>query len=586
MEEALTPKAIFDQYLKGMEYKRSLGERGLMEQAKINERFFVGDQWYGAQAGNSRPLVRRNFIKRIGEYKISTVCAAPVSVQFFARGTASVTDDEKQNALNAENGTAVSDAEANAVMDALSVFYDVTAERVGFADKCEQILHDAYITGTAFLHTYWDASVHTGQYADERRTVPVMGDIACEVLSVSDVTVGDPNQTDLQAQPYILVSARRRLEDVMREAKSFRQAAEDIRADADQAQDSDRQEENDSKKVTVITKFWKETGKDGAVHVFAVRVTENEVIRPKWDLCIGCYPFSAFTWERRFRSAYGDSEVTYLIPNQIAVNRALTAEVWSVMNTGMPKLVVDKDSVQDAVNNDPGQIVEINAGGMGVSGCLSYLQPPAFTGQFEALIGNMVSNTMADAGANDVALGNIMPENATAIIQMREATLQPMQLYQNRYYAFIEATARIWADFWLRLYGNRNLKQTANGLVSYVPFRAQRYRDLVLDVRVDVGAASLWSESVVVSSLGNLLSAGVITPLQYLERLPKGMIPNTAGLIRDMTQPAADMPREDEAQTGKTELSDFASRYPEQYRLFSSLPEEEQARLLREKGIV
>ena len=60
-----TPEAIFDAYEKGKNYKSGLGKHGLFEQAKINERFFVGDQWYGADCGNDRPLVRHNIVKRI-----------------------------------------------------------------------------------------------------------------------------------------------------------------------------------------------------------------------------------------------------------------------------------------------------------------------------------------------------------------------------------------------------------------------------------------------------------------------------------------------------------------------------------------
>ena len=87
-------------------------------------------------------------------------------------------------------------------------------------------------------------------------------------------------------------------------------------------------------------------------------------------------------------------------------------------------------------------------------------------------VNDLAANTLSDSGANDAALGNIRPDNAAAIIQMREAALQPMQLKQNLYYTFIEDTMRIWAEFWLKLYGDRKLKvDTPNG-VAYVPFHA------------------------------------------------------------------------------------------------------------------
>ena len=60
--------------------------RGLYEQSKMNERYFIGDQWYGVNCGNDRPLIRHNVIKRIGEYKMSVVGSSPITVSYTADG--------------------------------------------------------------------------------------------------------------------------------------------------------------------------------------------------------------------------------------------------------------------------------------------------------------------------------------------------------------------------------------------------------------------------------------------------------------------------------------------------------------------
>ena len=70
----LNPKEIFAEYEKGVQHKASLGKHGLFEQNKINERFFIGDQWYGAKCGNDRPLVRYNIIKRKRRRYSTTKC--------------------------------------------------------------------------------------------------------------------------------------------------------------------------------------------------------------------------------------------------------------------------------------------------------------------------------------------------------------------------------------------------------------------------------------------------------------------------------------------------------------------------------
>ena len=45
-------------------------------------------------------------------------------------------------------------------------------------------------------------------------------------------------------------------------------------------------------------------------------------------------------------------------------------------------------------------------------------------------------------------------------------------------------------------------------------------------------------------TLDNLFERQVITPLQYLSRLPKGTVPNLSGLLRELkeTPPADELP--------------------------------------------
>lgn len=126
------------------------------------------------------------------------------------------------------------------------------------------------------------------------------------------------------------------------------------------AGDRAEDEPEESRKATVLTKFWKEWDKDGNCRILACSAVRGAVIRGKWDTKLRLYPFAAFRWERRRNCAYGESEVTYLIPNQIAINRTLTANVWAVMMLGMPLTVVNTDVVQQRLTNDPGQILEVS----------------------------------------------------------------------------------------------------------------------------------------------------------------------------------------------------------------------------------
>lgn len=589
------PKAIFSEYQEGNNYKASVGAQGIFEQTKINERFFIGDQWYGAQCGNSRPLVRNNVIKRIGEYKMSSIGAAPVTVNYTAEGVPSTNDMKKDiKAAQAQmiggefQMTAQPDnIEISVITDALSSYQKTTAERLKFDIKNEQLLRNAYISGTGVAYTYWDNDIETGLYADEGRKQAIKGDIAFEILDIENVVFGDPNNDDVQSQPYILISQRLDVEAVRREAKRNHQNFEDIVPDGATHYNSGErgeQEPSDSRRITVVTKLYKEWEKEGnGFKVMAVKVTEKATVRKPWDIGLSMYPIAVFAWERRRSCAYGDSEITYLIPNQIAINRMVTAECWSALACGMPKLLINNDMIAEdtKITNDPGQIIRVNVGMDGTTqNAMHYVAPAPWASQYQSAVNDLTNNTLGNAGANDAALGNIRPDNAAAIIQMREAALQPMQIYQNRYYAFIEEVARIWADFWLNKYGKRSLKVETRGGVEYVPFDSARYKNLSLTARVDVGASTLWSESVVISTLDALLSAQIITPEQYLERMPKGVIPRITELLDDMREQTA---ATQEAQTGQDKmLQQFAQQYPQEYAKFAQLPPEQQRAMLEQ----
>lgn len=90
--KAWEPAQMFAEYEAGRSFKAGLGKHGLYEQGKTNERFYVGDQWYGARCGNDRPLVRHNVIKRIGDYKMAVVSSNPVTVNYSVEGVPDTTE--------------------------------------------------------------------------------------------------------------------------------------------------------------------------------------------------------------------------------------------------------------------------------------------------------------------------------------------------------------------------------------------------------------------------------------------------------------------------------------------------------------
>lgn len=547
------PDQVFREYEEGVRYKNSLGTRGLYEQNRINERFLRGDQWHGANCGDERPLVRHNVIKRIADYKLAVVGAPPLAVNYSAEGVPNTVELRRRteglrDALVREEAmpALTTGEEISLVMGALSDYFRVTAERVGLDELKELVLRGAYTGGSSVLYTYWDDRIRTGLYADLSHTAPIQGDIACEVLDIENVYFGDPAVDDIQAQPYIIVAQRQGVGSLRREARHWRgkgmkqEELEAIRPDQDlgyvaSGGDDPVSTGAQAAKATVLTRFWKEWDEDGSQYrILAMKTCRETVIRPAWDTGLRLYPLAKFTWERRRGCAYGDSEITYLIPNQIAINRMLTASVWAVMVMGMPIMVVNGDIVTGKITNDPGQILKVFGSGEEIGNAVQYVTPPSFSPQFEGNIEGLISNTLTQAGANSALLGDVQPNNTSAIIAVREAATMPLNMIQNRFYGFCEEVARIWAEFWVTQYGSRSLKIEDERGTWYLPFDGDRYRDLLISVRVDAGASTLWSESQSVQTLDNLFDRQVIDVVQYLSRLPKGTVPNLNGLIREL----------------------------------------------------
>ncbi len=530
-----SPEQIFSEYKKAAQYKSGIGSRGIVEQTRVNERFFVGDQWYGAKCGNDRPLVRHNLIKRIGDYKMSVLLSKNTDIVYTADGVANTISVAKSVKAARQKMAAGESAQYNdreteiaTVMSALNDYQRATAERLKLNTLCEKVLRDAYISGTGVIYTYWEAGESTGLYADKLNSTAIKGDIKSEVIDIENVYFGDPSITDIQQQPYIILVSVRNLDEIRRYAERFGASTTTLK---DIKSDGVRNENT----VTVFTKLQREWDEEsGDYKIYAKMVTERATVRDKWDIGVRLYPLSVFCWEPRKNCAYGDSEITYLIPNQIAVNRMITAGVWSAMSTGMPTLVVNGDVVDGEITNDPGQIIKVFGTGEEIANALKYVCPPDYSGNIQSVVSPLIENTLAQSGANPAALGDVDPTNTSAIIALRNAAFMPLKMLQNRFHGFLEEISRIWAEFWITQYGNRRLKITDEHGTWYMDFDGEKYRDLVVRATAYVSAEDEYDSSLRVEVLDRLLSRGEITPEQYLKRLPQGLVSDTDELIREM----------------------------------------------------
>lgn len=516
--------AIFDQYEKAKKHKESLGEKGLFEQAKINARFYSGNQWYGVSGGNDRPLVRHNIIKRIGDFKMSQIAANKINVSFSAQGVnkESGKSDLKKAIKNGSSFEGEADErEINAVCAALGEHFALTALRVDLQSLSARILRNSYISGTGVLYTYFDGSADTGLTEDGNK---IKGDLACEVLDIADVYFGSSSEPDVQSQPYIILAGMQDKEALLCAARQYgsEEAVANLKPDEDG-------------RVLVLTKLFKVNGgKETTVH--CIKVTEDGFLRREYDTRLHLYPISVFRFGESDNSAYGESEITYLIPNQIAINRMITASVWSNIANGMPIMLVNGDTVSGEITNDPGQIIKIFGSNEDVAGAVKYVSLPESGAGIGAAAGDLIETTLTQSGANPAILGDEAAQNASAISKLQSAALLPLSVLKWRFREFNTQTARIWADFWLNLYGNRKIRIEDESGVWYFPFDAKRYRGVCITATADFAAPENFTPEEKVSALTGLYEKGVITAAQYISRLPDSLIPEKAALLRNLKE--------------------------------------------------
>ena len=86
-----------------------------------------------------------------------------------------------------------------------------------------------------------------------------------------------------------------------------------------------------------------------------------------------------------------------------------------------------------------------------------------------------------------------------------------------------------------------------------------------------------------VETLNNLLSAGLISFDQFLERIPSGLIPDVTGLREDI-KAAQQMPANSGEITDEELLTTLQQQYPEQYNALMNMPEQQRAATLTRSG--
>lgn len=516
-----TPDEVFKEFHEADSYNEGID---LYEQVKKNERFFIGDQWHGLNAPHIRKL-KLNFLKRVITYFISMINSDDIGTQikpFFE------------------------DANSRISTEILTDSIDRVIERAKIKAKNREALKNCAVDGDTCMYFYFDDDIEIGQL--------VKGDITAEVIDNTNVLFANPYSADVQSQPYILIIRRRNINSVKEWAKNNGcKDWESIVPDGDSDKYCNEDKTTQSSKLcTEIIKFWKvktperyenDTYIPAKTSVHYIRTTKNVVLKEATDLKYSLYPIAYMNWERIKNSYHGQAAITEMIDNQIEVNRLWSMVYAHCQNIAFPKIIYDKSKISKW-DSTPGSAIET----VGNPNDIIVSRTPTIdlSSQVLAVVEKTISMTRDFMGASDVALGNITnPDNTSAIMAVQTASQAPLELQRRAFYQFVEDYIRIIVDIICTDYGTRLVTYTDIETDEKVPvqfdFGSINYN--AMEINVEVGAASYWSEQMQLRTMDNLYLNHVFTDAEtYVNSIPNAFIKNKADILRAIKASKAVMP--------------------------------------------
>lgn len=489
----------------------------LNETVKANRNFYIGKQWEGVQA-NGLPQPVFNILKRIVGFHVASMVSENLKANVTPLSNTPKTHDliEPARVVNEE-------------IDALMEHNHITT-------LVKELARNAAVDGDGCVYVYWDADVNCGG--------GIMGAIRFETIDNDRVFFGNPNDRDVQSQPYIQITSREIVREVKIRAKENKSKDwKRIIPDTEDYTVVDSAKYTDDK-CTVVLTLWKNP-EDGTV--WAYESTKDCEIRKPWSLGIQSYPLIWFNWDYITDCYHGQSMITGLIPNQIFINKAWAMSMLSIMRSAWPKVVYDKTRIA-RWDNRVGGAIGINGGD--ANSAVKIVDPPTIDPQIANFISMAVKMTEESLGATEAALGEGKAYNTSAILSLQRAAATPIELQKQNLYRAVEDLFRISIEFMGEYYGVRTVDienpqevaqaqmfigQTPDNTIPEV-FDFSQLKDMPMSLKMEVGASSYYSEVASMQTLDNMLTNGFLQPVDYLERIPDSYFPKRRQLIDQLRQ--------------------------------------------------
>ena len=300
------------------------------------------------------------------------------------------------------------------------------------------------------------------------------------------------------------------------------------------------------------------------VHV--TKATKSCVIFEDVDTGLTRYPIAWGNWEKQKNQYHGRALVTGIVPNQIFINSMMAMVFRHLQLQAFSKTVYNADLISQW-NNDLGVAIGVHGlqPGQDLRTVAMNMQPADMSHQIIQAIDKALAYTRECLGATDAQMGNVRPDNTSALMVLQSSAEVPLENTRAGLHEWYEDIAAILLDMMGTYYGERPIvrdkefeepsmgageaplldptsgtmvtRKITRRVVEDFDFRV--FKHLYLNVSVDAGATTYYSEIAMVQTLDNLRRDGTLELVEYLERIPDKLVPRKEELIERLKSAAA-----------------------------------------------
>lgn len=447
--------------------------------------------------------------------------------------------------------------------DDFTNFAEREYERMKIDDLNSKILDDSAVKGVGIGYFYIQPSVDG--------IVKLQG----EQIDPVNFHCSNPKENNVQKQAWNIVVQRLPLQDVLDMAE-INGVNVDLSADKEVLGSEYANKDVDIdgiEKVNLINFFYRDRN-SGKIHL--IKTVANQIIVPDIDLGINRYPFAVMQWANKTEDFYSKAELDFIKANQRQVNTLMGLQLMNIQLSGFPKMWSKKGALNPkSVKGNIGEILIDNSQSNGLN--FGWLQPAPLDNFATVLQDNLINHTKALNGAHDSDTGAAKADNATAIMLLQKQSATALGKLKKKFYQYIEDIANIWLEFFCNYYIiDREYTFINNfGVEETKIFNAGTTDIDALNVKVDVGVSSQWSEEFTLNSLDKFLQMGLIDFKTYLKYIPANVVPFKESLLKEMQAR-----EEQQAEEAKEYI--LSKLNPEELEIFNSLPEANQNKFLYE----